>query len=304
MRCGRHTTKIFLAAVAVAWITSPCISAQSMKASKVIVIGVGGLTPDGVVNANTPTLDALMERGAHTMGARGVIPTDSSPNWASMITGASPEQHGITSNGWELDDHEIPPVAKGPGGMFPTLFSVLRARHPNQDIGCFYGKGGFVRLIEKDVCTRVEYALGPEKTIESAIKFISERQPMFTFIQFESVDRAGHSSGYVSPEYYAAVEEADLHTGKLIEELGRTRMAENTVVIVTSDHGGKGKAHGGASLAEMEIPWIIAGPSIRKGKITESPVMTWDTAATVTYILGATPPATSIAKPVLEAFEN
>ena len=32
--------------------------------------------------------------------ARGVIPTVSSPNWASMIMGAGPEQHGITSNDW------------------------------------------------------------------------------------------------------------------------------------------------------------------------------------------------------------
>src|SRR6059036_3684283 len=40
-----------------------------------------------------------LSRGAWTLEARGVMPTLSSPNWESAIGGASPEQHGITSNG-------------------------------------------------------------------------------------------------------------------------------------------------------------------------------------------------------------
>jgi len=42
-----------------------------------------------------------MREGAWTLHARGVMPTVSSPNWASMIMGAGPEQHGVTSIDWQ-----------------------------------------------------------------------------------------------------------------------------------------------------------------------------------------------------------
>lgn len=60
----------------------------------VVVIGIDGLSPRGIEMADTPHIDALVASGAHTWKARGVFPTKSSPNWASMIMGAGPEQHG------------------------------------------------------------------------------------------------------------------------------------------------------------------------------------------------------------------
>lgn len=56
------------------------------------------MSPAGIAQADTPVLDSLMAVGAWTMHARGVMPTSSSPNWASMIMGAGPEWHGITTN--------------------------------------------------------------------------------------------------------------------------------------------------------------------------------------------------------------
>ncbi len=56
------------------------------------------------------------------MHGRAVLPTVSSPNWASMIMGVGPEQHGITSNEWERDEHVLPPVNEGPEKIF-QLFS-------------------------------------------------------------------------------------------------------------------------------------------------------------------------------------
>ena len=40
--------------------------------------------------------------------------SSSSQNWASMIMGAGPEQHGITSNEWERDRFSISPTVAGP----------------------------------------------------------------------------------------------------------------------------------------------------------------------------------------------
>ncbi|MBM3290894.1 MAG: hypothetical protein FJY92_12150, partial [Candidatus Hydrogenedentes bacterium] len=124
--------------------------AQVPGVDHVVVIGVDGMAPFGIEAADTPNLDALMKRGAYTMHARAVMPTSSSPNWASMIMGAGPEQHGVTSNEWQLDKHAIDPIAKGPGGMFPTIFSVLREQRPAAHVAVLHHWGDFGRLLEKD----------------------------------------------------------------------------------------------------------------------------------------------------------
>ena len=51
-----------------------------------------------------------------------------------------------------------------------------------------------------------------------------------------------------------------------------------TVVFMSADHGGKGKSHGEPTMDEIEIPFIIAGPGIRKGYELRWPVNTYDTA--------------------------
>lgn len=40
-----------------------------------VVVGVDGMSPDGVLHADAPNLKRLRERGAWTFHARGVMPT-------------------------------------------------------------------------------------------------------------------------------------------------------------------------------------------------------------------------------------
>ena len=82
------------------------------KIKHVVVIGFDGLSPDGIEKANTPNFDKLIKEGASTMHARSVLPSSSSSNWASMIMGAGPEQHGITSNDWEKSNFVLPVVVQ------------------------------------------------------------------------------------------------------------------------------------------------------------------------------------------------
>ena len=46
----------------------------------------------------------------------------------------------------------------------------------------------------------------------------------------------------------------------------------------------------GATMAEIEIPWIIAGPGVAAGRELKKPVNTYDTALTVAHIFGLKPP--------------
>lgn len=270
---------------------------------QVVVIGIDGLSPDGVQKARTPELDRMMRQGAYTLHARGVLPTSSSPNWASMIMGAGPEQHGVTSNDWEPDKHELPPIATGPGGIFPTIFGVLREQRPHAVLACFHDWSGFGRLVERRALNVIEHVAGPSNTVRRAVQYFRERQPQFTFIHLDHVDHAGHQHGHGSPEYYAAVEEADRYVAQVVEGLRAVGMLPNTYVLVTSDHGGVGTGHGGATLAEIEIPWILTGPGVAAGREIQTPVNTYDTAATIAFIFGLKPPAVWLGRPVYEAFD-
>ncbi len=280
------------------------VFAQGPRVEHVVMIGVDGLSPDGVQQAKTPNLAKMMKEGAYTLHARGVMPTVSSPNWASMIMGAGPEQHGVTSNDWEPGKGEIRPTAVGTGGIFPTIFGVLRAQRPTAKSAVFHDWDGFGRLFERKAVNQIEDSDGPQKAIEHAMAYIKKEQPQLTFIHLDHVDDAGHAYGHGTPQYYAAVAEADRLIGLVLHGLEEAGIADRTVVLVTSDHGGVGKKHGGNTIAELEIPWIVRGQGVKPGKELTTAVNTYDTAATVAYLLGLKPPACWIGRPVTEAFRN
>ncbi len=271
-------------------------------AAHVVVIGVDGMSPDGIRNASTPNLDGLMERGAHSFRARAVMPSSSSSNWASMIMGAGPERHGVTSNSWERDDHILPPVCSGSAGTFPTMFSLVRDQVPDAVIGVFHDWGGFGRLVEPGVADVLYDGDGPDDTIDNAAAFIAEQRPLLTFVHLDHVDGAGHSEGHGSPAYYASVSNADSLIGRLVASLEDAGILEETTIIVSSDHGGDGTGHGGVTPGEMEIPWIIAGPGVRGGLEISTPIDTYDTAATVLHLLAVTTDDCWTARPVRTAF--
>jgi predicted AlkP superfamily pyrophosphatase or phosphodiesterase len=268
----------------------------------VVVIGYDGMSPEGIGAAKTPNIDRLVSNGSHTFHARGVMPTVSSPNWASMIMGAGPEQHGVTSNAWMPDKFEIAPAGIGSGGIFPTMFGLLRTQRPSSVIAVFHDWDGFGRLVEKGVADTVEHVEGPEATMKAAITFISVRKPALTFIHLDHVDHAGHEHGWGGAEYIKSIELADRLTGDVIEALKKADMFDNTILLLTADHGGVGKKHGESTMTEIEIPWIIHGPGVAAGKQLTAPVNTYDTAATVAFVLGLKPSPLWIAKPVVEAF--
>ena len=145
----------------------------------VIVIGVDAMSPDGIMNATTPTLDNLMQNGSYTLNARGVLPTSSSTNWASMVSGAGPEQHGVTTNGWERDDRTIPPIITGAEDIFPTIFGVTRQQKPSIEMGAIYAWSGFGRLIERSSLSYDSTQETDELTIEKANEYIKNKKPGF-----------------------------------------------------------------------------------------------------------------------------
>ncbi len=97
---------------------------------------------------------------------------------------------------------------------------------------------------------------------------------------------------------------ADTLIGNLLEATKAAGTYDETLFIISSDHGGVGTKHGGETLAEIEIPFLLLGPGIKKNFQIPHQVMTYDNAATVAYAFGLETPYTWIGRPVKSAFED
>lgn len=248
----------------------------------VIVVGYDGLSPRGIREASTPTFDRLMRSGSYTMKARAVMPTSSSSNWASMLMGVGPEQHGVTSNEWQPNRYSIAPAVPGPAGFSETMFSVIRRQHGDgAAIGVFHDWKDFGRLVEPGVPNAKEHGEGPEATMAKAIAFLRDRKPTLLFIHLDHIDHAGHDHGWYGPQYRAAVELADKLTGDLVAAVEQAGRLQETTFVLTADHGGTGKKHGGETMDELLIPWIASGPGVAAGHEIPEPVNVYDTACFV-----------------------
>ncbi len=281
-----------------------CVISFAQETKHVVVLGFDGMSAAGVRNSETPIFNELMKNGAWTLHAHAVMPTSSSPNWASMIMGAPPRCHSIHSNRWEVNkikNRSFCGCEKGK--LFPTIFGVMRNQKANANITCYHDWDGFARLTETNAFTVLQDTKDENETADKAIECIKNKQPDFLFLHFDHVDHAGHAIGHFTPEYYKSIAKADSITGAIIKALKEAGMFENTVILITADHGGIRKGHGGSSIAEKEIPWIISGSGIKKGfEITEK-VKTYFTAPTLAKILNITTPDCWRGKPVLSAFE-
>ena len=280
-----------------------CASVQP-EASHVVIIGVDGLSPSGLRVADTPVMDGICARGACTHEMRNVLPTKSSPNWTSMVTGATPEQHGVTSNKWQRDNRSISPVVSGSEDIFPTLFGLTRKQKPEAVIGLFHEWKGFARLVETSAIDMVETGLDAEGTVESAATFLREKKPELLFVHLDLVDHAGHEFGIGTPEYIAAVEKADGLIGKLRQAGREAGIDLSTTWLVAADHGVVDKGHGGESMDELLIPFLMTGREVRSGVWITDAVNIYDVGATAAFLLDVELPLATVGRPVCSALSH
>ena len=251
----------------------------------VVIVGVDGLSVEAFQKAAMPNLRKLMARGAWTLHARGVLPTVSSPNWMSIISGAGPEQHGVDSNEWERFNHAIKPICAGPEKIFPTMFSQWRSQRPRAHLAVIHDWNGFGRLVEKDSTNETRSVKGSPAATAAAIAYWKQHRPDLLFLHLDDVDHAGHDKTWESIDYVRAVEEAD----RLIGELLAVLPLEQTLVAIVADHGGTGQKHGNPTMRELEVPWILAGPGVARGRALTGAIYSLDTAPTVLGLLGLKP---------------
>ena len=281
------------------------ISAASPRAKHVILIGLDGWGAYSVSKAEMPNVKKLMDDGSYTLKKRSVLPSSSAVNWASMFMGAGPELHGYTE--WYSKTPELPSREVNKNGIFPTVFSLLHESDPKAEIGCIYEWETIRCLVDTFALNydkHVSEAESNPAAAQYAADYIKKAHPNLLAVIIDNPDHIGHAAGHDTPEYYVVLKELDKYVGQIVNAVKEAGMLDETIFIVTADHGGINKGHGGKTMEEMETAFIISGKNIKKGhEITES-MMQFDVASTIAHIFKLEQPQVWIGRPVLSAFEK
>ncbi len=97
--------------------------------------------------------------------------------------------------------------------------------------------------------------------------------------------------------YYASISFMDAQVGRVVDALDRLGLADNTIIVFTSDHGYHTGEHGlwqKQSLFEesARVPLLIVAPGVTQaGSVVRTPVSLMDLYPTLTELSGVTPPS-------------
>ncbi len=268
----------------------------------VVFVGMDGLASWCVKEnpAAMPTLARLMREGSWTLKTRSILPSSSACNWHSIFTCSASEQHGF--NDWGTKTPVFPPSAVLKSGLYPDVFAELRAQRSAARIDYFFEWSGMAFVVDTNACNSVERA-PDDKLVPLTVRSIRERKPDMVSVVFGDPDGAGHGKGWGSPEYIESMKVHDGYLAEIVKAIEESGEADETVLIVTSDHGGNGKGHGGPSLREMERPLVVWGKGVKRGyEIPESSAV-YDAGATMAWLLGLDFPQAWIGRPLVGIFE-
>lgn len=100
--------------------------------------------------------------------------------------------------------------------------------------------------------------------------------------------------------YDGKIHFVDRYVGELMDHLKQTGLSDNTLVVLTSDHGELLYSHPDDFLTfdhrslydpVMHVPLIMSGPGLPKGKLVDAMASNIDTAPTILNLAGIAPPA-------------
>lgn len=253
---------------------------------RVILIGVDG-AGRFFAEADTPNMDKIFENGSTTYNAITSLPSISAECWGSMLHGVAPDVHNLTNSIVGSKRFDIK-------SAYPSFFRVIRENYPEAKLASFcnwnpinYG------IIENNLDVYLDSA-GDEPLTDRIVDYIKNNEFDTIFVQFDSVDGAGHGNGYGTKGHLDQITLVDGLIGKIYNAIKSRNMLDDTLFMVSADHGGTPQgSHGGDTDAEKIIYIGAAGYNVMHAEMGgESVVSVRDIAAIVLAAMGLDIPDT------------
>ncbi len=248
----------------------------SQSTSHVVLVTIDGLRPDFYLNPQwgAENLAGLMNRGVYAKGVTSVFPSMTYPNHISIMTGTTPEKHGIYYNSpfvsftrsdsvyWQFSSIKslsLWEAARKAGLSTVSVMWPVSADAPVDynipDVGKLGERtyahsrpSGLIEEIKEKVFnekgTDMNFLFysplnkGIDVNIATAASYLIEKHtPGFTSIHLLGLDAAQHGNGLEGEPIAEAVRQADRAIGLIIRALESSGIRETSTIIVTGDHG-------------------------------------------------------------------
>ena len=257
----------------------------------VVFVMIDGLRPDALAVTQCPHLKSVIARGASTLRARSSFPPITLPCHTSIFHSVPSSRHGIVNNDWLPMSRPLPGLfeqIKAAGMRSAAFYNWEQLRDVSRPGSLTYSY----------YCDTSHDPDGDDVTVDVAVRVLTRDPYDFAFVYMGNVDNAGHDYGWMSDGYLAQAERADRALGTLLAAL-----PIETPLLLQADHGGHDKNHGQDIPEDMTIPWMAAGPGIRRGYTISGAVSLLDTAPTLARLLGIAPHAEWEGRCVEEIFD-
>ena len=211
----------------------------------VIFVSIDGFRYDYLDLFRPENLIKMGSDGVRAQSLQPIYPSKTFPNHYTLVTGLSPEKHGIVSNDF------YDPVRK-------NRYS-LRDRQAVEDGTWYGGEPLWVAAEKKGYLSSSFFWVGSEANIQNAhpntyfrfepnipesyrtdqaldwLSLPPEKRPHLIMLYFENVDSAAHKFGVRSQQTQHAIQVVDAEIGRLRHALKSLNLPVNLIVV--SDHG-------------------------------------------------------------------
>lgn len=265
------------------------------------------LGPYGYEAAVTPTADRLAREGVRVEHAWATAPL-TAPSHSSILTGLIPPAHGVRDNGsFALPDAvESLPELLGEAGYATGAFVSAAVLHRRYNLS----QGFDVyddELWSEDAPRMFMIRERPaRRTVDRALEWLedrSETEPFFAWVHFFEPHHP-HEPAVADrirtlTPYDAEVTGADRQLGRLLDWLEARDTLDDTLVILTADHGESMGEHGEDThgvfvyQSTIRVPLLLRWPGrLPAGSVHDTPMSVVDIAPTVLAAAGVDlPPA-------------
>jgi choline-sulfatase len=303
---GSRSPRLLLSAVLLV-LSATALTCRAPHRPNVLVITIDTLRADhlgcyGFTLARTPAIDKIAREGVRCSNAVSSAPI-TMPSHTSIFTGLFPPAHGVRDNGaYALGDGAVTLAERLRDAGYTThafVSALVLNRRYNLDQGFeTYDDDLWSEDDPKMFMIRERQA---PKTADRFLNWLAQwdrtrSKPFFTWIHFFDPHQpykasAADSALSVSP-YDAEIAGVDRQIGRIVETLRARGLLDDTLLVITADHGESLGEHGEQTHAifvydaTVRVPLIVRYPGQLPPIVYGGPVRSVDILPTVLGLLG------------------
>lgn len=216
------------------------------SAKRVVLISFDGFRHDYIERPEARNLRRLAARGVRAERMIPSFPSKTFPNHYSIVTGLTPEHHGIVANAMRdsvlgdfvLRDTLAQSEPRWWGGEPIWVTAELQGRRAA--IVGWPGSEAPIKGRYASWWSRYNHDQPRAEKLQILLDWLSlpaRQAPSVMLAYFHEADGAGHTFGPASPQVDTAIAQLDSVLGALLDGIEARGMTDQVDVIVVSDHG-------------------------------------------------------------------